>query len=104
MVDCGMIHHLMPNHLTRARRVLDLEIAALRDVKARLDDQFTSAVDLLAATVQRNARLIVTGVGKSGHIAAKLAATFTSTGAPAHFSIPSTRRMVIWGSSVRATV
>ena len=67
-------------------RTLDLEIAGLAAIRAALDaglgDQLLAAVDLIQA---RTGRVLVTGVGKSGHIGRKIAATLTSTGTPAHF-------------------
>jgi arabinose-5-phosphate isomerase len=68
-----------------ARRVLRTEIAGLEALAVGLDDAFTRAVDLLAAV---SGRVIVTGMGKSGHIARKIAATFASTGTPAQFVHP----------------
>ena len=67
-------------HLTQARRVFDIELAALRAVRARLDDSFDRAVELTVETLQRRGKLVVIGIGKSGNIGAKLAATLTSTG------------------------
>jgi arabinose-5-phosphate isomerase len=63
--------------LGEARRVFDVEIAGLRAVQARLDAGFERAVEALAAC---NGRVIVTGLGKSGIVAKKIAATLTSTG------------------------
>jgi arabinose-5-phosphate isomerase len=68
-----------------ARRVLRTEIAGLEALAGGLDDSFTRAVDLLAAV---SGRVIVTGMGKSGHVARKIAATFASTGTPAQFVHP----------------
>jgi arabinose-5-phosphate isomerase len=68
-----------------ARRVLRTEIAGLEALASGLDDAFTRAVDLLAAV---SGRVIVTGMGKSGHVARKIAATFASTGTPAQFVHP----------------
>src|SRR5439155_24543858 len=67
------------------RRVLEVEASAVRDAGTRLDDGFARAVDLLA---HASGRVIVSGVGKSGLIARKIAATFTSTGTPATFLHP----------------
>jgi len=67
-------------HLTQARRVFDIELAALRAVRARLDDSFDRAVELTVETLQRRGKLVIVGIGKSGNIGAKLAATLTSTG------------------------
>jgi arabinose-5-phosphate isomerase len=69
----------------RGRRVLALEAEAIRRVAERLGSAFARAVELLAAA---QGRLIVSGVGKSGLIARKIAATFTSTGTPAAFLHP----------------
>ena len=68
-----------------ARRVLETEIQGLRDLCDELDGAFDKAVDLLAGI---DGRVIVTGMGKSGHIARKIAATMASTGTPAHFVHP----------------
>lgn len=69
----------------RGRRVLALEAEAIRRVADRLSPAFAAAVRLLAVA---KGRLIVSGVGKSGLIARKIAATFTSTGSPASFLHP----------------
>lgn len=67
-------------HLAQARRVFDIELSALRAVRARLDDSFDRAVELTVETLQRHGKLVIVGIGKSGNIGAKLAATLTSTG------------------------
>ena len=69
--------------LGRARRVLSIEIQELQHVSARLGEEFPRAVALLREALDRRAKIVVLGVGKSGHIGAKIAATLTSTGAPA---------------------
>lgn len=69
----------------RGRRVLALEADALRASEAALGDAFAEAVRLLAACT---GRVIIAGVGKSGLIGRKMAATFTSTGTPAMFLHP----------------
>lgn len=71
------------NILARARKVFDLEIGAVRGVRHRLGSDFVRAVDLLQECLAANHKIIVSGVGKSGHIGHKIAATLTSTGAPA---------------------
>jgi arabinose-5-phosphate isomerase len=68
-----------------ARRVLATEAAAIRAVGDRIDDRFERAVTLLVGCA---GRVIVTGMGKSGIIARKLAATLSSTGTPAFFLHP----------------
>ena len=68
------------SHLAQARRVFDIELAALRAVRAQLDDAFDCAVELAVETLKRRGKLVIIGIGKSGNIGAKLAATLTSTG------------------------
>jgi arabinose-5-phosphate isomerase len=68
------------SHLARARQVFDIEIAALKAVRSRLDRSFERAVALVADTLQRRGKIVVVGIGKSGHIGRKIAATLTSTG------------------------
>jgi len=69
--------------LERARRVLSLEIGELQRLSERLDATFVNAVALLSEAVGNGRKIIVLGVGKSGHVGEKIAATLTSTGAPA---------------------
>ena len=71
--------------LTTSRRVITEEAAALTALAASLDDSFAQAVDLILTA---KGRVIVTGMGKSGHIGRKIAATFASTGTPAYFVHP----------------
>ena len=71
--------------LERARRVLCIESDAIAALSDTLDDRFNTALDLLAAC---RGRVIVTGMGKSGIIARKIAATFSSTGTPSYFLHP----------------
>ncbi|HEY3920284.1 MAG TPA: KpsF/GutQ family sugar-phosphate isomerase [Stellaceae bacterium] len=73
------------NTLTVARRVLKTEIAGLTALAEELNGGFSEAVDLLSAV---KGRVTVTGMGKSGHIARKIAATFASTGTLAQFVHP----------------
>jgi arabinose-5-phosphate isomerase len=70
-------------HLTRARRVFALEIAEAQRVADRLDESFGTAVEMMRSAVDEGHKIVVAGVGKSGHIGEKIAATLTSTGAPA---------------------
>jgi len=71
--------------LTTGRRVLRIEAEALAESGRRLGDGFVRAVDLIAGC---GGRVIVSGVGKSGHVGRKIAATLTSTGTPATFLHP----------------
>lgn len=70
-------------HATLARRVFDIETAALRAVKESLDEAFDRAVDLICTTLAGRRKLVVLGIGKSGNIGRKIAATLTSTGSTA---------------------
>jgi len=74
------------NVLAEIRRVLDCEAEALRDVRRAVGRPYERAVELLAAC---RGKVILTGVGKSGAIAQKVAATFSSTGTPAVYLDPS---------------
>ena len=71
--------------LQLARETLDIEAEALMALKSRLDARFSQAVQMML-TVQ--GRVVVTGMGKSGHIGSKIAATLASTGTPAMFVHP----------------
>lgn len=71
--------------LASARRLLEIEADALRQLSAALGDAFVAALDILEAV---EGRVIVSGMGKSGHIANKIAATFASTGTPSFFVHP----------------
>jgi arabinose-5-phosphate isomerase len=71
--------------LAAARRVLETESGALDKLASALDAAFVQALDLLEGV---SARVIVTGMGKSGHIARKIAATLASTGTPAQYVHP----------------
>ena len=69
------------SHLARARQVFDIEIAALKRVRAQLDDAFDRAVETIVEAVKRRGKIVVVGIGKSGNVGQKIAATLTSTGA-----------------------
>lgn len=71
------------SHASLARRVFDIESAALRAVKDSIDGAFDRAVDLVCATLSARRKLLVLGIGKSGNIGRKIAATLTSTGSTA---------------------
>jgi arabinose-5-phosphate isomerase len=71
--------------LQLARDTLDIEAAALQDLKSRLDERFVKAVEMM---LNVQGRVVVTGMGKSGHIGRKIAATLASTGTPAMFVHP----------------
>lgn len=76
--------------LAAARHVLEAEAAALMKMSADLDDGFSRALDLLESRVlaSEHGRVIVSGMGKSGHIGRKISATLASTGTPSFFVHP----------------
>ncbi len=69
------------------RRVLKTEISGIKALADTLDDNFVRALDLLEA-IKGSGRVVVTGMGKSGHVARKIAATLASTGTPAQYVHP----------------
>ena len=71
--------------LHMAREALDIEASALLAMKNRLDDRFVQAAALILGA---SGRVVVTGMGKSGHVGTKIAATLASTGTPAMFMHP----------------
>jgi arabinose-5-phosphate isomerase len=71
------------DYLEKAGRVLDIEIFELKRLRERLGENFSRAIELIRETVDARGKVVVVGVGKSGHIGAKIAATLTSTGSPA---------------------
>lgn len=71
--------------LALARQVLDIESRAVAQLKSRLDSSFTAACELC---LQTRGRVVVTGMGKSGHIARKISATLASTGTPSFYVHP----------------
>ncbi|MFN7001269.1 MAG: SIS domain-containing protein, partial [Elioraea tepidiphila] len=90
--------------LDAGRQVLATESAALAALAGSLDERFAEAVRLLAATT---GRVVVSGMGKSGHVGRKIAATLASTGTPALFVHPAEAShgdlgMVVAGDSVLA--
>jgi len=71
--------------IAEGRRVLALEASAITALEVRLGDDFAAACELLAGA---SGRVVTCGIGKSGHIARKIAGTLTSTGTPATFLHP----------------
>src|ERR1017187_1904069 len=67
-------------HLVQARKVFDIELAALKAVRAQLDKSFERAVEMIAEALAQRGKIVVVGIGKSGNVGQKIAATLTSTG------------------------
>src|SRR5664279_4026317 len=79
------MHSAKQDWLAAARAAVEIEAASLTRAAARLDGELIRAVDLI---LSHPGKLVVTGIGKSGHIARKLVATLCSTGTPAVFLHP----------------
>ena len=69
------------NYPEKARRVIDLEIEELQRLRERIGDPFSQTIQRIMETLNERRKLVVCGVGKSGNIGRKLAATLNSTGA-----------------------
>lgn len=76
---------LRANYIVSAKRVIDIETKAIENLSNRLDDNFVRACEILFAC---QGKVVVSGMGKSGHVGNKIAATFASTGTPAFFMHP----------------
>ncbi len=75
--------------LSIATKAIQIEAEGLSELAASLDENFVAAIDAIhAMKAERRGRLIVAGIGKSGHIAKKIVATLASTGTPSHFVHP----------------
>jgi arabinose-5-phosphate isomerase len=71
------------SHLAKAREVFDIELAALKAVRALLDKSFDRAIAIVVEALKQRGKIVIVGIGKSGNVGAKIAATLTSTGATA---------------------
>lgn len=71
------------DYVEKAIRVLDIEIVELQRLRDRLSPTFSRAVEIIKETIDARGKVVVLGIGKSGHIGNKIAATLTSTGSPA---------------------
>lgn len=68
------------SHLAEARKVFDIELAAIKAVRALLDDSFETSVNWIVDAISKRGKIVIVGIGKSGNVGHKIAATFTSTG------------------------
>jgi arabinose-5-phosphate isomerase len=68
------------DYIRRAKKIFDIEIDSLRQIRAKLDHNFNLAVETIVRALANRGKIIITGIGKSGNIGQKIAATFTSTG------------------------
>lgn len=71
------------SHLAKAREVFDIEVAAIKAVRALLDESFDRAVETVVAALKNRGKIVIVGIGKSGNVGHKIAATLTSTGTTA---------------------
>ncbi len=78
----------MDKIIKKAREVLDIEIEGLKSVRDRLDGEFIELVNTCIKVLDNGGKIVLSGVGKSGHVGHKIAATLASTGSPAVFMHP----------------
>jgi len=71
------------DYIEKAKRVMEIEMEEISQLRSRLDSSFCGAIETILEAVDRKGKVVVMGVGKSGHIGDKIAATLTSTGSPA---------------------
>ncbi|MCH2024845.1 MAG: SIS domain-containing protein, partial [Verrucomicrobiales bacterium] len=71
------------DHLSKARRVIQMEIDELENLLNRIDESFSHAINTLKTTIDSGHKFVIIGVGKCHNIGHKIAATLNSTGAPA---------------------
>jgi arabinose-5-phosphate isomerase len=71
------------SHLAKAREVFDIELAALKAVRALLDQSFDRAIAIVVEALKQRGKIVIVGIGKSGNVGSKIAATLTSTGSTA---------------------
>ena len=79
-IDNGRAHSRRVSHLAQARKVFEIELAGIKAVRAQLDETFSAAVDLIIQALRQRGKIIIVGIGKSGNVGHKIAATLTSTG------------------------
>ncbi len=74
--------------INSARNVLQIEIEGLEALKAQINESFVQLTEACIKTLEAGGKIVITGVGKSGHIGSKIAATLASTGSPSIFMHP----------------
>src|SRR5437870_6075197 len=68
------------SHSAKARKVFDIELEGIKAVRAHLDETFDHAVELIVEALRQRGKIVLVGIGKSGNVGQKIAATLTSTG------------------------
>lgn len=86
---CAENNNHKKNSLAECKRVIKIELRAVEKLLKRVDNAVVRAIDMMEACTIRNGRMILTGMGKSGLVARKIAATLSSTGTPSLFLHPS---------------
>ncbi len=76
------------DYIKKAKSVIQTEIDGLNAIKDSLDESFVKLIDLCLTTLKDDGKIVICGVGKSGHVGRKIAATLSSTGSPAAFLHP----------------
>ena len=74
--------------LEKAKKVIDLELEGIRCIREQLGEEFEKLVNTCRVTLDKGGKIVISGIGKSGHIGHKIAATLASTGSPALFLHP----------------
>ena len=85
ILESNVLEAVTEMDIASAKRVLSIEAKALEDLASGLGENFCRVLDIIAGV---SGRIVVTGMGKSGHVGQKIAATFSSTGTPAFFVHP----------------
>lgn len=83
-----MTNRFTQSDLLEARRVLEIEAQCILSTSKKLDEKFSTAVQLILDSIKDGGKVVVTGVGKSGKIGSKIAGTLSSVGAPSVFLHP----------------
>ena len=74
--------------LEKAKNVIDLELEGIRRIREQLGDEFVQLVNACKTSLDKGGKIVISGIGKSGHIGYKIASTLASTGSPAIFLHP----------------
>ena len=87
-INPTVVNEMTDKLLAQGKRVVSIEAQAVQSLVARIDEHFVTACQYLIQCIQSKGRIVIMGMGKSGHIGRKMAATFSSTGSPAIFVHP----------------
>jgi len=90
------------NHLAKAREVFDIELAALKAVRALLDKSFDAAVETIVEALKQRGKIVIVGIGKSGNVGRKSPPHSPAPAPPPSSSTAWTRCTATWASSMTA--